>query len=1102
MKNNILLVDDHPVFRKGLLSLLADEEGMQVVGEAGDGQTAIALVKELSPDIVVMDVSMPGLNGIEATKRIVAEFPDTLVVALSIHSERQFVQDMLQAGAAGYILKESVPEDLIKGIRAVMHGEGYLSPAITGDVVSQFRQSLAQEQPLPKKPIEILETKLHAPQLSENHVHRPRLAESLEGNKALPLQTVTAPAGYGKSTLVSSWLSKLEWPHAWISLDENDNDLRHFLAYFIYAVKTLFPDGLSKANLLLKAAKLPPIQVIAATLANGIDLIKPDFVLVLDDFHFINKKQVHDLLAELLRHPPGSMHLIVVGRTEPFLPVTRLRALGLLAEIRLRELRFTEKETSEFLQGILNHDINASTSRDLYKKTEGWITGIRLAALSIRHRDDINRLIVEIEGSGQFVMEYLFHEVLTNQPENVRNHLVTLSILERFCAPLCEALCPYPENECDLGGWGVINWLKEHNLFLIPLDKDGRWYRFHHLFQELLKKQLTRRSSQEEIGTLYSRASVWFAENDLVEEAITYALAAGDELAAAKIVERNRLTALDADRWHALATWLDILPHSIKQERPGLLLSQAWTLLLVTRIAEISSVIERVESLLGGQATEPVMESEINFFRGILCYFQGDGARSAELFTKAMRQLPDNSFVALRSQAEFWTSLALHLNGQQETAILRLHEGIRTRQPHEEMILSRLVFGLCFIHMLNAECSQALQEGLRLREISRSNQLIFAETWSMYVRGNASFQMFGLAAAHHSFSQVVSNRYIKNHKIAVDAMAGLAIVSQFMGKPDEADATMRLAQEYAQWTNNLQNIEMIRSCQARLALLRNDLNSASRWQRQLSETSANQTMLFLLEVPVITKCRVLIALGSNTSLKDAINRLADLRRKTKSWHNTCQMIEILVLQSLALHRQGKSSESFDILKQAVTMAEPGFFIRPFIELGPPMEDLLLELREQHFSKDFIGQLLAAFTVDSQKDGAEIYDRDGFTPLHPVEPSVADSLTSREKEILELLVQGRANKEIAAKLFVSIDTVKTHLKNIYQKLEVNSRLQAAAKANVQNLGLAKHGKQQESDGKGDFRRHGHRLDELSFIAPEVIADHLGHATGQLAGERYM
>lgn len=1047
---SILLVDDHPIFRKGLYSLLEDEEDMLVVGEAGDGKTALELVEELSPDIVVMDVTMPGLNGIEATKRIVAEFPGTLVVALSIHSEKQFVQDMLRAGASGYILKETVPEDLVKGIRSVMLGEGYLSPAITGLVVSQLRESVTEKQLFQVAKEQILETKLHPPQAPQNHICRSNLLKLLETNRNLPLQTVTAPAGYGKSLLVSCWVLSHEWPCSWISLDEDDRDLRQFLRYFVHAIKIMFPDALTKFVGLLEAVELPPLQVIVTSLVNEISSIENDFILVLDDFHVIKEKKVHDLLAELLRHPPKPMHLILIGRSDPFLPIAGFRAQGLIAEIRLRDLRFTEKETEEFLQDILHQKIDESVCKDWSLKTEGWITGLRLLALSIHQREDLNNLFLELERSGQFVRDYLFNEVLVKQPEDIREYLLMASILKRFSGELLDVLCPNVENTSEIGGWEFLRWLKQNNMFLISLDKDDQWFRFHHFFQELLKKELENSLSPDQIAKLHAKASKWFEEKGLVDEAIKHALASGDLNSAAQIVEHYRFTLLDTDQWQTLKRVLDRFPYEFKQGRIELLLTQAWILQTTARVAEIAPIVERIETLLDEKATEPVLLAEINFFRGLLCYFGGKGALSLEFFVKARELLPEQFFIALRASVEYWNAVALHFVGQKEIAIQELHEKLRESKFNEGMMLSRLTFGLCFIHMLDAECVQASQEGMRMGEVCRTNRFLFAETWSMYVQGNASFQMFDLDSAQHYFSLVMENRYIANPRVAVDAMAGLAMISQFMGKADQADETMRLAQVYVQWLQELNYQDLILSCQARLALLRGDHSSAFQLNRSLAETSGDAMTLFFLEIPSITQCRLLIAKDSVTSLKEAMERLKYIQQKCKAWQNTCQMIDVLVLRALASNQQGKLGESLDILTQAVAMAEPGEFIRPFLELGAPMEDLLEKLSEQNVVPDYTRTILAAIKDNSGRTALGGSHHDNLLHTQNRSLTLVDHLTSREQEILNQLAKGAANKKIAETLFISIDTVKTHLKNIYQKLDVNSRLQAVTIAKDKGL----------------------------------------------------
>jgi LuxR family maltose regulon positive regulatory protein len=1044
-QSTVLLVDDHPTFRKGLHFLLEDEDDMQVVGEAGDGQEALALIKELSPDVVVMDITMPGLNGIEATNHIASEFPDTKVVALSIHSDKLFVQDMLLAGAAGYILKESVPEDLVKGIRAVLLGAGYLSPAITGLVVSRFRESVSREQFYPDKKKEILATKLHMPQPSKDYIHRPRLVKFLEKNRQVPLQTVTAPAGYGKSSLVGGWLTMHEWPNSWVSLDENENDLRQFMSYFVHAINTLFPGVLSETMTLLeKGTDLPPIQILAARLSNEIDKIEQDFILVLDDFYLIKEKRVHDLLSEILRHPLAPMHFIVLSRTEPFLPTSRLRAKGMLAEVRLQDLRFTVDETREYLQHILNIDIDESTAREWNEKTEGWVTGLRLSALSVLHRNDLNSLFLEIEGSSQFVKDYLFNEVLASQPENVLKHLMSISILERFSAPLCEALCSYSENECGLDDGDVINWLKEHNLFLIPLENDGRWYRFHHMFKELLQKQLIRYHSPEDILKLHTRACAWFTENGFIEDAIKHAVAADDMDDAVRLVEQNRQNIHNSDQWYILEKWLAMFPEAVIQQQKELLMARIWVHYHHFDIEAIPAIVNAIKSQLDDAPEHQALQGEIDFFLGYIYYFQNNGLHSLQHLQNALDRVPE-TYHGVRGQIEILYGLANQMQFNKDDAINRLYDLFTTYQMDKSVRKTRLLITFVYIHIISGDLSDALIANQKLYDFSHKGDFLYAESWSRYLQGLIHFYQNDLDEAIACFRQAVDNKYILHTRATVDSMIGLALAYQAKGLPGRAIASMQELLDYITPLNDPEYKTIARMSQIRLSIMQGLRQSSTNECQQLSLTAEN--MVWWLEIPKITCCRALYAKGSRQGLQEAENRLQELLQQNQANHNVCQMIQILPLLAMIFKKQGRDDEALETLKQTVNLAEPGDWVRPFVEVGPPMEDLLLELQEQNFSTDFIGQLLAAFQADSQKVGAEGCDRDSFTPLHPVEPSAVDSLTNRENEILELLIQGKTNKEIAAKLFVAIDTTKTHLKNIYQKLEVNSRLQAVAKANA-------------------------------------------------------
>ncbi|MDX2417342.1 MAG: LuxR C-terminal-related transcriptional regulator, partial [Xanthomonadales bacterium] len=939
----------------------------------------------------------------------------------------------------------TLPEELVSGIRAVVRGEGYLSPSITGVVVDLFRTTLSRKKSIAPEKFDVLASKLHKPDLTKNHVHRQRLMEKLDDNRQLPLQLIIAPAGFGKSTLASCWISNNDWPSCWFSIDETDNSVHQFLLYFTRSVQSVFPDSLAKTNAFLGGLSLPPTSVIANSLINDIEDIGKDFMCVLDDVHLIREKSIQGLLSKLLQNPPSNMHLLLIGRMDPFLPIVSLRAEKKLHEIRLHDLKFTEQETGEFLQRALGYEPDQKSIVFWTEKSEGWITCLHLAILSMRHQGDLNDVFDKEKINSQYVMEYLFSEILAKQDPLIRQYLLRSSILDRFCAPLCEAVC-YTGQDAEqktMSGGDFIRQLQSKNLFIINLDNKQYWFRHHHLFQQLLSTYLAREFSQKDIADFHSRASEWFAKNNYIEEAITHALAAEDVLTAAKIVEQNRNNALDKDQWYTLKKWLDRLPHEIKQERLALLLSQARILLNEARVGAIVQIIERVQFLFDEDTMEPELLSEINFFRGIISYFQGEGEQSKKHFIKAMELLPKVAFLELRAEIFYWSSLALHLSGLKEDAFRQLYEGIRKRDLSEAMILTRLVFGLCFIHMLEGESLQAFAEGHKLREISRINALVHAETWAMYVQGNTSFQMFELDDARHHFSQMVENQYIGNPRAVVDAMAGLALSCQFMGKEDEADEALKLTREYAKWTNDFAHLELVDSCHARLALMRGDIQSATRWQRTLRKTHGNVMMLFFLEIPVITECRVLIAAATDISLQEAGEKLEILLQQSNNWKNKCQKVDLLILKALVRHGQGQLKESLKVLQEAVNLAEYGRMIRPFAELGLLVFNLLKKLMASDNTLATNEVLLIKKILSSLSDKSKNPLSEAISQTYS--HGLIDPLTKREIEILNLLKQRYSNQVISEKLFISTETVKSHLKSIYSKFSVGKCKEAVAKA---------------------------------------------------------
>lgn len=882
--------------------------------------------------------------------------------------------------------------------------------------------------------ISLLRTKLHRPPVPIAHVHRSRLLVQLSEDRHQPLVLVSAPAGYGKSTLVSYWLETCKRPGAWLSLDKADNDLKQFISYFIAAVQTIFPHVASETRSLLEAGGLPPLSVLVETLVNVLDGVRQDFIIVLDDIHHIQEKLVHDFLNKILQHPPRCMTLVLVGRRDPVISIAALRARGLLTELRMQELQFTVDESMKYLQIATEDGIEKSNALVLANNTEGWVTGLRLAVMAMRGQDNPDHKLFKLKGTTRYIVDYLVEEVLNRQSQENRHFLLSTAILNRFCAPLCEAVfgsLNIPGKK-KAHGQAFIDWLQEQNLFIIPLDTENRWFRYHHLFQGLLKKQLQRHTPSEKIAGVCSQASAWFEAQGLIGESVHHALAAGDAQAAADVVERHIDAEYDANRWYVVDQWLSQLPGEVKQHRPKLLLTQARVFNDRFCLMEIPPVVERARTLLETKPGSPLDQGELSYFQGFLSFWGGDGRHAQAFLDKALKHIPESHDGYLRGQIELFAGLTMLMNGHKDKGVEILSAGIGKRHLRTGIVWERLKYGLAVVHFISGDLAPAHFHSRLFRDDGIRNKHKFIETWGDYLLGIIAFHRHDLHEACGHFGQVVENRYVANHRAAIDSMVGIAFASELLGKPDDADRSMGLALEHARWTNDETNVEVALSCEARIALLRGDLDTAVRWQRGFSTPPQVPGMIFFLANAWITECRVLSATGTKASLANASQKLHFLRQETESLHFTCLALEVIVLQAMVAHQQGRKMEASDLLKHAVTLAEPGGWIRPFVELGSPMAGLLRQQLDRQPSSDHTRKILAAF------------------PDHPPvstlpQQSLVEPLTHRELDVLELLSRRLQNKEIAEKLFISRYTVKAHLSNIYHKLQVTKRREAVEKA---------------------------------------------------------
>ena len=1092
MPKTILLVDDHPIFRQGLRQILEKEKDLKVVGEAGNGLEAVDRFRDLLPDIVVMDINMPNFDGTQATRQILSEYSDTKVVALSVHSGKQFVRDMIQAGASGYILKESIPEEMIEGIRTVLSGNLYLSESISNILISDYKTLISKSEPGPDElPTSILHTKLRTPPISNHILPRIRLIELLENGVENPVSLIAAPAGYGKSTLASQWLEVSEVSGAWISLDESDNDTRIFLSYIIQSIQNLFPQQELKSRSILGAAELPSVSRISRYLLNDLEPLSERFILVLDDFHLIHNNTIHQLMGELLGHPSPKWHLALLTRRDPALPLTALRGRGMLTEITTSHLRFTASETKEFLERFLRIALADKTALIIEEKIEGWVTGLHLAALSIRGEADQDRLTAGLTETSQFVQDYLFQEVISHVPQQMYRHLLQTAILDRFCAPLCHALSAVDldvnQTEADADGAEFIDWLNKTKLFVIPLDAKNQWFRYHHLFRDILQGQLKQRCSSEEIAELHLKACKWFDGHGWIDEAIHHALAAGDTICAAEIIEGHRHDEIIQDQWHTIGRWLDLLPPEIVKKRPRLLLSKAWRRFNQFRLLEIPPLLELASELL---ADEPVQESllgELDFHRGYLSiWIEGDGKLALKRLEHARNRIPE-TYREIAAEIEFDIALANYMIGEGKSVLKSLEEKIRTTISPDNMIMTRWLGAQIFIYLMAGDLRHAIPAARKMRSVAKEGGNTEIVAWSDYLLAIAQFQTYRLEEALQSFRLAAEHREIMHRKAAVEAMVGLVLTYQTMQRTDEAADAMKDLLEFARWTADQENVSVAESCRIRLSLLRGDLKSADHWVQPFDAEPHAPSALFWLEVPLITQARMRIAAGAREGLERALESIRELRQQGEKLHFTCLTIEIAALQSVALEKLGRTDEALKTLKEVIALAQPGGWIRPFVEAGPPMTDLLKRMQKQDVAVDYINRILASFpdatstplvpdlrstnnalrpepeSVNQKESSTQTADKNpirqtnGGQESNPpnerrtrIQNPLVEPLSIRELDVLELLAKRLQSKEIADKLSISTATVKSHLKNIYQKLNATNRREAVEKA--KDLGI--------------------------------------------------
>jgi LuxR family maltose regulon positive regulatory protein len=887
---------------------------------------------------------------------------------------------------------------------------------------------------------QLLKAKLYVPRGRADAVPRPRLYERLDEGARRELTVVSAPAGFGKTTLLADWSWRSELPVAWVSLDERDDDPVRFFLYLIAAIETIH-DGFGESTraFLGSLHSREELEPVLTALSNEILESPRDFVLVLDDYHSIRSEVIHDALAFLLEHLPPPMHLIVSGRERPPLPLSRLRARGRLTELRVPDLRFTLEEAADFLGRTMGLNLSGERVVALERGTEGWIAGLQLAAHALRADED--DAVEAFAGSARHVFDYLADEVLSRQPEDVREFLLKTSIVETLNGPLCEALTDATD------GREMLERLERANLFLVPLDEGGRYYRYHHLFAAFLRERL-QRVYPNAILELHRRARLWYEEDGCLAGAVEHALAAEDFDRAADLIEEEagvRRRYVDAS---LLLRWLGELPAGLVRLRPQLCLLYAWALAHAGELEDAELRLQDTEAALkfgDGVAVsalsdeERTMQGEIRIVRARMAAMREDARLTTEYSNQALDVLPEDE-LDLRGDVALDLGHAYCSAGDLAAASEAFARAAATGSAADDLrtALFALRYGAS-LEMTRGRLRQAedlLLDGQRLAE-SRPEGVPSVAGIIHTGMGELLYERGELDEARRLLETGIHHgRRSGEAKILVYGYVNLARLLMAHGDAEGAHSLIREAGKLApRWP-------LIWAWRARFHLAQGDVRSAARWAREYGATQ--DYLSYPRHFERITMARVLLGEGRIDEALDSLQRLVE---DARSEGRTAHEIELLVLLALVFERLGDAGQALDHLVRALALAEPEGFVRLFVDEGPPMAALLSALlrRRNDVSRNgesvkYAGELLGHFAVEaSGGEGAQA------TALPGIEP-----LSERELEVLRLLAAGRSNPQIARELYLAVGTVKSHVHRIYGKLLVRNRTEAVARS--RELGL--------------------------------------------------
>ncbi len=920
----------------------------------------------------------------------------------------------------------------------------------------------------------LLQTKITIPQISTEYVSRPRLTRIIKRGIQGPLTLLAAPAGFGKTHLLIEWTKEADHAVAWLTLDDQDNNINRFFSYFIYTLQTLVPDLGEEALEFIQSTGGSNLEAGMTLLINEISILPKEIILVLDDFQFLENKAALQGIGFLLKYLPPNLHLVIASRSEPDINLAFMRAKGRVMELRSDELRFTNQEVGQYFQQVAALRLPPETVDALEERTDGWITSLQMAAISLKTQSDTETLLDNLQGSTHYLADFLAKEVLDHQPEEIRNFLLRSSILETLTGSLCEAVV----NPDAQPGYGTImlNRLERANLFIMALDEKHEWFRYHSLFSDFLRHVQAEVNSAE-IPLLHKRAALWLEQKGLLAEAFEHALDSHDMEWAADMIQRNRDTMLNMGEISSLIYWIGKLPEEITRQRPSLILTYAWALISAHKAQLAQDWLDELEHMLnrlekqspvipgtGGQeAIQGLEKVDLQDFygnlavcRSHLAILSGDLEQAAELSRTATNYLSEEN-VYLRSLIALDDSLYAISAGDTRKAIESLRSTARIARQANNLLVKIIASSqLAGLQVQQGQLSKAWETLQRTQFIA-----LGLDGKPLPLAGLIDIGLGEILLERNLLEE--ARDYLERGYYAIqsvwylgslDGMVSMARLRQAQGNNsatqaiiDEA-ARIAISSESNQW-----DYALVSALAIRLALQRDDMTVAEQWWNRGGFPDLNGKIAVekypyhISEYQLLTQARYLLVLGQEKRrigyLKQAEELLATLLPEAEMFQRVTSQIQTLILLARVQSALGEEKAKKTLL-HALALGEPEGYRQIYLDEGWRLAELMRQCRSNQEksgsylpSLAFIDSLLKAIqfsgpTITKLADGIPI------------------SLSPREVEVLALIAEGRSNQEISSHLFLALNTVKRHAYNIFAKLEVEKRTQAVLKA--RQLGL--------------------------------------------------